>query len=125
MGFLIACLLQMMAVIAELAPQLPPPPTTTVVTQPLIQSPVVSNVYDWYLQSDWPQDLWPIVQQIIQCESSGNPQAFNGHHRGLMQVDPDLWGPVPSDPVAQLNQGYHVYLTQGWGAWECYLVWFG
>jgi hypothetical protein len=61
------------------------------------------------------------VERIVMCESSGNPAAYNpAGYVGLMQVDPRLHGPVPADPVAQLAQGYEVYLKQGWGAWGCY-----
>jgi soluble lytic murein transglycosylase-like protein len=71
--------------------------------------------------SPWPKDLWPTVKRIIQCESGGNTAAVGPlGHRGLMQVDPKLHGPVPSDAVGQLTQAYNVYLKQGWNAWVCY-----
>ncbi len=71
--------------------------------------------------SPWPVATWPTVERIIQCESGGNPNAIGpGGHRGLMQVDPRLHGPVPADPAGQLKQAYDVYKKQGWGAWACY-----
>jgi soluble lytic murein transglycosylase-like protein len=71
--------------------------------------------------SPWPVNTWPTVERIVRCESSFNTGAVGPlAHRGLMQVDPNLHGPVPSDPVGQLTQGYEVYKKQGWGAWECY-----
>lgn len=71
--------------------------------------------------SPWPQELWPTVERIILCESSGNPGAVSpAGYAGLMQVAPWLHGTVPADPVAQLAQAYGVYLRQGWGAWGCY-----
>jgi hypothetical protein len=81
----------------------------------------LSTVEGWIAQSSWPQETWPTVERIIQCESSGNPAAVGpGGYVGLMQVDPSLHGPVPVDPVAQLNQAHEVYLNEGWGAWGCY-----
>ncbi|MBX7111204.1 MAG: transglycosylase SLT domain-containing protein [Dehalococcoidia bacterium] len=72
-------------------------------------------------QSPWPRELWPTVERIIVCESSGNPGAVSpAGYQGLMQVAPWLHGAVPADPVAQLSQAYDVYLKQGWGAWGCY-----
>jgi hypothetical protein len=71
--------------------------------------------------SPWPKELWPTVKRIVQCESGGNTAAVGPlGHRGLMQVDPKLHGPVPDDAVGQLTQGYNVYLKQGWKAWSCY-----
>lgn len=76
---------------------------------------------DILAQSPWPRDLWPTVERIIVCESSGNPGAVSpAGYVGLMQVAPWLHGTVPADPVAQLAQAYDVYLRQGWGAWGCY-----
>ncbi len=72
-------------------------------------------------ESPWPPELWPTVERIVMCESSGNPAAHGpGGYVGLMQVSPSLHGAVPPDAVSQLAQGYEVYLKQGWGAWGCY-----
>ena len=71
--------------------------------------------------SAWPRELWPTVERIVACESSGNTAAVGpGGYIGLMQVDPRLHGAVPADAVGQLDQAYGVYLRQGWGAWGCY-----
>lgn len=94
---------------------------TAVPTEAAVYSSGLSSVQAWLAQSPWPPELWPTAERVIMCESSGNPAAVGpGGYVGLMQVDPSLHGPVPADPVAQLAQGYDVYLRQGWGAWGCY-----
>lgn len=71
--------------------------------------------------SPWPASTWSTVLRVIACESGGNTAAVGPlGHRGLMQVDPRLHGPVPADAVGQLVQAYGVYLKQGWAAWQCY-----
>ena len=61
---------------------------------------------------------------IAMCESRGvyaeNGAAFtrDGKHKGLLQVNEDLWGTVSADPVEQLRQGYKVYKAQGLDAWR-------
>lgn len=80
-----------------------------------------SSLQDALAASPWPPELWPTVERIVMCESSGNTAAYGpGGYVGLMQVSPSLHGPVPADAVGQLAQGYEVYLKQGWGAWGCY-----
>jgi hypothetical protein len=97
----------------------PPPPPSQGTSAPNVLGPVALRAA--LAQSSWPRDLWPTVERIIACESSGNTNAVGPlGHRGLMQVAPWFHGPVPTDAVGQLNQGYQVYLKQGWGAWECY-----
>lgn len=116
--------LRVILLLASLAPTPTPTPEptpepTVVVVTPMIQGTVTK----WLEQSNWPPEYWKLVTQIVRCESSNRPGAVGPlGHRGLMQVDPNLWGPVPTDPVEQLNQGYHVFLTQGWSAWDCYFI---
>ena len=70
--------------------------------------------------SRWPAALWPTLERIVMCESGRNTAAVGPlGHRGLLQVDPKLFGSVPTDAVGQLNQGYDIYLKQGWSAWAC------
>jgi hypothetical protein len=84
-------------------------------------APATSSLQEALAASQWPAELWPTVERIVRCESSGNTAAYNpAGYVGLMQVSPSLHGPVPADAVGQLNQGYEVYLKQGWGAWGCY-----
>jgi len=79
------------------------------------------SLSQWVDSSNWPSGLHGTVERVAMCESSGNPGAVGGGlYQGLMQVNPNYHGAVPSDPVAQLNQAYEVYLKQGWGAWSCY-----
>lgn len=93
-----------------------PAPTSTVVV-----SSIASPLRQALAASIWPAALWPTVERIVACESSGHPGAVSpGGHVGVMQVDPALWGPVPADIPGQLEQAYRVYLAQGWGAWSCY-----
>lgn len=96
-------------------------PVQTPAESSRVYSSALASVQSALAESPWPPELWPTVERIIQCESSGNPAAIGpGGYRGLMQVDPRLHGPVPGDAVGQLTQAYDVYLRQGWGAWGCY-----
>lgn len=82
---------------------------------------VGQNLYNVLAQSPWPQELWPTVERIVRCESSGNTAAVGPlGHQGLLQADGSLHGAVPGDAIGQLTQGYSIYQKQGWGAWECY-----
>lgn len=90
------------------APTYTPPAPTTSLEAALAASP-------------WPAALWAIVERIVYCESRGQTTAVSaGGHRGVLQVDPSIWGAVPADLVGQLTQAYGVYLAQGWAAWSCY-----
>lgn len=89
------------------------PPTITTQTQ--------SGLDSWIAQSNWPQWTWPTVKRIVMCESGGIVGiATNPPHVGLMQANVNIWGRVPADPISELNQGYEIYLQQGWEAWSCY-----
>jgi len=102
-------------------PNASPAPTPTRATASTGQILTPAALDEALAASPWPRDLWPTVKRIVQCESSGNTAAVGPlGHRGLMQVDPTLHGPVPDDAVGQLTQGYEVYLKQGWGAGACY-----
>lgn len=93
-------------------------PVATAAVRTSVSIPAIEEIL---AQSPWPRELWPTVERIIICESSGNPGAVSpAGYVGLMQVAPWLHGTVPADPVAQLAQAYGVYLRQGWGAWGCY-----
>jgi len=95
--------------------------TAVPVATPVRTSVSIPAIEEVLARSPWPRELWPTVERIIICESSGNPGAVSpAGYVGLMQVAPWLHGAVPADPVAQLAQAYEVYLRQGWGAWGCY-----
>lgn len=61
---------------------------------------------------------------VASCESGLNPNAYNGHHVGLFQLDPyfhtwrsptgEIWSAYGNVAAA-----YHLYLEQGWGPWDC------
>lgn len=109
-------------VVASALPQAPLPPAAPVAAAPR----VVEGLDAWIAASAWPEALRPTLRRVVLCESGGNPAASNGYHQGLLQVDPYLHGWPPSDPVAQLDQGYAVYLKalamfgNGWQPWACY-----
>lgn len=95
-----------------------PATTTTYATRSAVSMPALETAL---AATSWPRELWPTVERIVACESSGNTAAYGpGGYVGLMQVDPRLHGAVPADAVGQLEQGYEVYVKQGWGAWGCY-----
>ena len=105
---------------AFLEPSAAPPPAARVTPSPAIVL-TSASLKAALAASPWPVSTWPTVERIIQCESSGNTNATGPlGHRGLLQVDPKLHGPVPADAAGQLAQGYEVYKKQGWGAWSCY-----
>lgn len=117
----------------RVAPPPPEPPVATVtVASPLVAAtPAPAPVYappaaatplrEALAASAWPPALWPTVERLVACESGGSTTAVSpGGHVGLLQVDPRYWGYPPADAVGQLNQGYRVYLAQGWRAWSCY-----
>lgn len=54
------------------------------------------------------------------CESRLEPGAVGRYgERGLYQVRPEFWGPVPADPVGQVAQAYEIWREHGWGPWSC------
>lgn len=133
---LIPYVVYILAATATVVPTIQSQVSNNVTIQPQTQStpyniPTVSNaprpsssgttVQQWVDNSNWPSGTHATVERIISCESGGNPAAISPTgYTGLMQVAPWLHGPVPNDPVAQLNDAYEVYLKQGWGAWSCY-----
>lgn len=93
------------------------PPVITVVPTVYIGD----NLDAWIAASNWPTDLHHIVRRIVLCESSGIVGiASNPPHVGLMQANVNIWGRVPADALSELNQGYEIYLIQGFSAWSCY-----
>lgn len=119
------------ALIAHFAVLLPvPQPTPQITPTVVVKTPTVvvtQQVYNrdqldvWISQSNWPEWTWPTVRRIVLCESSGIVGIdTNPPHVGLMQANVNIWGRVPHDPIAELNQGYYIYLQQGWRAWSCY-----
>jgi hypothetical protein len=106
-------------VVPTVVPAVVPTAVATEAPAPAVQSAATgTTLQQWIAASPWPQALWARVERIVMCESSGNPSAVSpAGYVGLMQVAPWLHGPVSADPVAQLAQGYQVYLQQGFGAW--------
>lgn len=54
--------------------------------------------------------------RIMQCESGGNPNAYNSKYgaTGLFQI---LHGPW--DPYANIARAYEMYSQRGWQPWVC------
>ena len=96
--------------------------TPTPVPTPFIPPTQPTSQLDlWIAQSNWPPHLWSTVHRIVLCESGGIVGiATNPPHKGLMQVNENYWGRVNADAVSELNQGYEIYLQQGFSAWSCY-----
>lgn len=81
-------------------------------------APAATTLREAIAASDWPPETHAKVYRVVMCESSGRTTALSpAGYVGLMQVAPWLHGPVPADAVGQLNDGYEVYIRQGWGAW--------
>ncbi len=69
------------------------------------------------------------VARIAKCESTFNPNADNGHHKGLFQQDPDYWpkraatfgvaGASIFDVEAQIIVATGMMAGGGWSHWSC------
>ena len=75
----------------------------------------------------WPQSLWAKAAAVISAESNRTLNIYNTYldgHYGLMQIGkqqhPDFFKVDTQWMVPFLNtaEGYSIYKSQGWGAWE-------
>lgn len=73
------------------------------------------------LEAMWPASEVEHAMSVSRCESGFDPTAVepSGDHIGTFQIDPSLWGSVPSDIWSQVAQALVVFQTQGWSAWSC------
>jgi len=65
---------------------------------------------------------WPCQEAlaVAWCESRLDSQATGMYgERGLFQVHPAFWGPVPEDPVGQVAQAFAIWQQHGWEVWTC------
>ena len=65
---------------------------------------------------------WPSGEAlaVAWCESRYDHSAVGRYgERGLFQVLPQLWGPVPSDAAGQVAQAYAIWRQHGWQPWTC------
>lgn len=65
---------------------------------------------------------WPCDEAlaVARCESRLDSTAVGAYgERGLFQVRPELWGPVPQDPAGQVAQAYAIWEEHGWKPWTC------
>jgi len=68
----------------------------------------------------WPADVQMQAWNVAMCESTGNPAAVNGPHKGTWQVNEGLHGTVSIDVRDQAGQAYTLWAaTEDWSAWEC------
>lgn len=56
---------------------------------------------------------------VALCESRGDPDAVNGPHRGVWQINGRFWGPVPFSVEAQTAQAARIHEEAGFTPWEC------
>lgn len=83
----------------------------------LLGSPPVSAIESVICSFPWPCQE---ALAVAQCESRLDPGAVGRYgERGLFQVWPEMWGPVPSDPAGQAAQAYAIWREHGWGPWSC------
>lgn len=103
---------------------IPTTPTSIPMVLPQVvipQTPLSTQLDYWISQSNWPPQYWSTVRRIVLCESGGVVGIdTNPPHVGLMQANVNYWGYPQGGPVGELNQGYQIYLIQGWRAWSCY-----
>jgi hypothetical protein len=65
---------------------------------------------------------WPCEEAlaVAWCESRFDPRAVGAYgERGLFQVHPGFWGPVPTEPEGQVAQAYAIWREHGWEPWRC------
>jgi hypothetical protein len=65
---------------------------------------------------------WPCHEalQVAACESGLDPHAVGEEgEKGIFQVMPRFWGPVPADSLGQVLQAYHIWQEHGWEPWSC------
>lgn len=78
----------------------------------------------------WPKNMWGTAAAVSAAESSRNPFIYNTlkrGHFGLFQISrsahpefftPDGDGMQWVSPPANAKEGYAIYQSQGWGAWQ-------
>lgn len=65
---------------------------------------------------------WPCEEAlaVAWCESRLDPAAVGRYgERGIYQVRPEVWGPVPGDAQGQVAQAYEIWREHGWRPWSC------
>lgn len=118
---IIAELIAAFALLLSAPQETPTPIVPTVSSTPTAVVTQTGDLDIWIAQSNWPQWTWETVKRIVWCESRGiSGINTNPPHFGLMQVNVNFWGYPSGGPVSELNQGYQVYLIQGFNAWSCY-----
>ena len=71
-------------------------------------------------ETSWPESEWATVEAVAWCESRWDPSAVGLlGEQGVLQVRPEFHGPVPSDVLGQLEQGYSIWSEYGWTPWSC------
>jgi len=69
----------------------------------------------------FPPAEWATAMRVAKCESGYQPWAVEpgGEHFGIWQVDPQIWGTVPSDIDGQTRQAAMIVAENGWSPWQC------
>ena len=71
-------------------------------------------------ETSWPESEWPAVEAVAWCESRWDPSAVGLlGEQGVLQVRPEFHGPVPTDVLGQLEQGFDIWSEYGWQPWSC------
>jgi len=109
--------------------QSPPPPAEVATAAPILVPvtlrdllPLTEDGMFLLLErSSWPADEHETVVAVSWCESRWTPSAVGARgERGVLQVRPEFHGPVPADPLGQLQQAHGIWESQGWSPWSCY-----
>jgi hypothetical protein len=92
----------------------------------------VDRWYWTFRDAGWPIESMPWVYRMIDCESDGDPDSYNGVALGLMQIHRTSWRRtgndlgMPSetwvDPTVNARMALVVYAAQGATAWQCHKI---
>lgn len=89
--------------------------------------PPITGVEQWrpLVAAYFPPNHVDRMLRIMQCESGGNPNAWNRktNDRGLFQIHQAIWQKAwPGDhfnPYVNVAVAYQIWLEQGYQAWVC------
>ena len=69
----------------------------------------------------FPREHWQTVFSVAWCESRYDTAAVGAAgERGSMQIQPRVWGAVPSDVWGQMRQAAAIVSVHGFAPWSCF-----
>lgn len=112
--------------------RLPPPFVKPAEPTPVISKESASQLNQGVYEAEaiaaiaaaFPASEQATAYRVSRCETGGTfwPWAAEpgGHHFGIFQVDPSIWGAVPADIEGQARQAAGIVAAHGWSPWSCY-----